>query len=132
MPAAPKSHPHEPAKQAQQGGFAKHHGNNPLTFPSHGQQDADFMSAFEHGHEHRVHDAKTSDDDGQERGAPAHGPRDAESLAGGHHFTGHHGAAFGENFLNLLAKLAHVLLRELLGVTRTSMKLILPSFAVTS
>ena len=68
------------------------------------------MSALEHGHQHRVHHAKDSDDDGEDRGAPAHGPRDAESLAGGHYFIGHHGTAFGEDFFDLLAELSYVLL----------------------
>ena len=37
--------PRDPAKQPEQGGFAKHHGNNALFFPSHGQKNADLMDA---------------------------------------------------------------------------------------
>ena len=116
------------AEQPQQRGLPQHHVDDPPAFPADGEQDANLMGALEHGHEHRVHHAEDADEDGQQRGAPAHGPRDAKSLARGHHFAGHHGAAFGQDFLDLLAEPVSSSL-VVSGVTRRSMKLTLPSIA---
>ncbi len=110
MPNGAQRHADDAAEQAEQRGLAEHHVDDAPALPADGQQDADLVGALEDGHQHRVHHAEHADDDGEQRGAPAHGPGDAKSLAGADHLAGHHGAAFREDFLDLLAELGHLLL----------------------
>ena len=72
------------------------------------------MRTLEDGHEHRVHDAEDANHDGEQRSAPAHGARDAESLTGSHHLAGAGGAALGEDFFDLCDEIGHLLGRGIL------------------
>ena len=93
-PTAPISTPATPAEQAKQSRLPQHHANDPSTLPAECEQDANFLRALKHGHQHRVHHAEHTDEHRQQRSAPAHGLNHAVCFALANMLARHHGATF--------------------------------------
>ena len=67
------------------------------------EQHANFMGALENGHEHRVHHAENTDQNGQERCAPAHGLDEAKSFSVTQVFAHGHSANFRDTVAESVA-----------------------------
>ena len=109
-PTTPITTPTTPPRKPSKRRFPQNHADDPAAFPADGEQDANLLGALEDGHEHRVHHAEHADEDGQQRGAPAHRADHAIGLAVADVLAGDDGASFRDETGDLLAEPRQLLL----------------------